>query len=502
MSDGVFYPREHFLPDKFQYSFLPFRFDRRENGDCFVSNEIGEFAILSAREFKAFLDHTLDPMGLLYAELKAKHLLTDNSSSGLFDLLASKYRTKKSFLDGFVKLHIFVLTLRCNQRCSYCQVTPQGQLAVAFDMTEEVLHKSIDLMLCSPAPNVTMEFQGGEPLLRFDLIKEGIRYTKEHNTGKDIGFVVCTNLGLLEDEHLAFFKDHNVHVSSSLDGPAHLHDKQRTMGGKPTHAVATRNIHRVQEALGRGEISCLMTTTRESLQYPRQIIDEYLRMGLTTIFLRDLNPYGHAVKAFEAIGYSSEEFLCFYKEALAYIIELNRDGITFSEALTTLVLNKICTPWPVGFVDLQSPSGAGLGVVVYNYDGDIYASDESRMLAEMGRPHFRLGNAIEDSFDSVFFGETMQLIASASCNEALAGCSDCAYQAYCGADPIRHYSTQGDIFGHRPTSGFCKKNMGVIKHVIDLLTHADADLERVLWAWITRRNVEQMHLPEPTWLSR
>ena len=47
---------------------------------------------------------------------------------------------------------------------------------------------------------------------------------------------------------------------------------------------------------------------------------------------------------------------------------------------------------PNGYVDLQSPSGLGLSVLVYNYDGDVYASDEGRMLAEVGDKTFRLGN--------------------------------------------------------------------------------------------------------------
>jgi hypothetical protein len=29
-----------------------------------------------------------------------------------------------------------------------------------------------------------------------------------------------------------------------------------------------------------------------------------------------------------------------------------------------------------GYVDLMSPAGIGIGAVVYNYDGHVYASDE------------------------------------------------------------------------------------------------------------------------------
>jgi len=113
------------------------------------------------------------------------------------------------------------------------------------------------------------------------------------------------------------------------------------------------------------------------------------------MFVRELNPYGFAVKTNKSLGYSTEEFLTFYKKCLDYIIELNRSGICFSESSSAMVLSKILTPWPIGFVDLQSPTGSGFGVTLYNYDGDVYASDESRMLAETGDTTFRLGKIPE-----------------------------------------------------------------------------------------------------------
>jgi His-Xaa-Ser system radical SAM maturase HxsB len=503
MANTAFHPREHYAAASSEYSLLPFRFDRRGANDYLLVNEIGEFQVLPALDFRQFVAHQLAPSNPAYSQLKAKHFLADNCSSALFEVLASKYRTKKSFLDGFTKLHIFVTTLRCNQSCPYCQVSRQNESVGSYDMTQEMLHRSVDLMLGNPAKAVTMEFQGGEALLNFDLLKEALLYTKAQNAtiGKHIEYVACTNLSLLKDEHLDFFKEHNVQVSTSLDGPAYLHDKNRPMGQGPSHAAVTHNILRAQEALGKSAVSCLMTTTRESLKYPREIVDEYLRFDLGSIFIRDLNPYGFALKTQSVLGYPTSEFLRFYKEVLAYVIETNRQGRTFSESYASMVLMKILTPWPIGYVDLRSPSGAGIGVVVYNYDGDVYASDESRMLAETGQHVFRLGNVLEDSYDEIFFGETMQMIASAACNESLPGCSDCAYQSYCGADPVRNYSTQGDIVGHRPTSGFCQRNMGIIKHVFDLLLSADPDLERIFWAWINREDVNRMRLPEPQWLS-
>lgn len=479
-----FYSREEYgYAKNSTYSLLPFRFDRREMCDYLLTNEVGEFCILSSQQLRTLTSHQLNPEDPLYFDLKAKHFLADDQSSAHMELLAAKYRTKKSFLDGFTKLHIFVTSLRCNQSCPYCQVSRQGEDADrgVYDMTPEVLKRSVELMLSSPARRITMEFQGGEPLVNFDLVKQGVHLAKSLNdkVGKHIDYVICTNLSVLTDEHLDFCKKHNLLISTSLDGPQHLHDKNRPMGsGKPSHEVVTRNIKRAQEALGKQAVSALMTTTRESLKYPTEIVDEYLCMGMGSLFVRELNPFGFAIKSSAAIGYDIDGFIEFYKKILDYIIEINRAGITFTEAYASMILTKILTPWPIGFVDLQSPSGAGIGVVVYNYDGNVYASDESRMLAEVGDYTFRLGNVLEDSYEQIFFGETMQKIAAASCNEALAGCSDCAYQQYCGADPVRHYRTQGDIFGNRPSSGYCRKNMSIIKHLFNLIIGADPESHR------------------------
>src|SRR5437763_7872959 len=90
---------------------------------------------------------------------------SNDSSSPLLDVLATKYRTKRSFLEGFTKLHIFVTTLRCEHSCVYCQVSRQTLDRKRFDMSRETADRSLDLMFRSPASHLTLEFQGGEPLL-------------------------------------------------------------------------------------------------------------------------------------------------------------------------------------------------------------------------------------------------------------------------------------------------------------------------------------------------
>ena len=368
-------------------------------------------------------------------------------------------------------------------------------------MTREVAHRSIDIMLTVPAPSITMEFQGGEPLIRFDLIRDMIEYAIEHNAGrKQISFVVCTNLTLLTDEHIDFFKNRQVNISTSFDGPAAIHDINRPLPSQSAYSVVLTNIERVREALGRDAISVLMTTTRRSLAHWREIIDEYVRLELGAIFIRELNPYGFAAKSDKSLGYSVNEFIEFYKQALDYIIQLNLQGYSVPEAYASILFRKIMTPYPTGFVDLQSPTGIGFAAVIYNHNGKVYASDESRMLGEMGDDTFCLGNVLTDSYADLFYRETMQMVAAAGCNEVLPGCSDCAYQPYCGADPVRHYTTQNDLFGHRPTSQFCKKNKGVIRHLVGLVADGSPDVQRVFWSWLAHKHYDNLRLPAPAWL--
>jgi radical SAM protein with 4Fe4S-binding SPASM domain len=240
-----------------------------------------------------------------------------------------------------------------------------------------------------------------------------------------------------------------------------------------------------------------MTTTRLSLDHPKEIIDEYVRQDFHSIFLRPISPYGFAVKSRHRTGYEMDRFIRFYKTAIEYIIALNKSGTDMQEVYAKILLTKILTPYPTGYVDLQSPYGGGINVIVYNYNGDVYASDESRMLAEMGDTTFRFGNVHRDTYESIYQSRAFNTYLSAACNESLPGCADCAFQAYCGADPIFHHAAQGDLYGNRPSSPFCHKNMELLKYLFGLLATEDRELMRIFFSWVRNRGVADIRREAP-----
>ena len=120
-----------------------------------------------------------------------------------------------------------------------------------------------------------------------------------------------------------------------------------------------------------------------------------------------------------------------------------------------------------GYVDLTSPAGIGIGALVYNYDGDVYASDEGRMLAEMRDTTFRLGNLHENSWEEIVLSPALLEPLEQSFTLSAPMCSDCAFEPYCGADPVYHHTTTGDFLGRKSESAFCNRNMGIFEFLLD-----------------------------------
>jgi His-Xaa-Ser system radical SAM maturase HxsB len=229
-------------------------------------------------------------------------------------------------------------------------------------------------------------------------------------------------------------------------------------------------LNKARDALGVDRVSALMTTTTRSLDKPREIIDEYLRLGFDGIFLRALSPYGFAVKTKQFLAYDTQAWLDFYFEGLEYILELNRKGVEFTEFFAATILTKMLSSNEPGFVDLMNPAGIGIAGIVYNYDGNVYASDESRMLAEMHDHTFKLGNLEQDSYEEIMLSDALLDNLEQSFTLSAPMCSDCAFEPYCGSDPVFHHALYGDPLGRKSESAFCERNIKIFKYLINKMT--------------------------------
>lgn len=468
------------------YKLLPLRF-RRLPWDIervFVSSLAGDWLMMKRDAFEQLILGTLQPDDPIMADLEARHLVVLDTRRSTLAPLISQFRTRKSYLLGGPALHIFVVSLRCHHTCSYCQVSRQQTNAKAFDLSDTAATMAVERLFEWPSRELTIEFQGGEPLLHFDqvrLITEQI-VRRNIDEKRALRFVIASTLHDLTDDQLAFLQAHQFKLSTSLDGPEWLHNANRPRPERDSYRRTVEGIERGRKVLGDDAVSALTTLTRRSLDVPTEIIDEYRKLGLHSISLRPLSPYGFAARTRERHGYSTEAFLRFYSVALDHLFGVNRDGYAMDETQASLLLSQLLGPFGHGYVDLRSPTGAGFGAVIYDHDGRVYPSDEARMLAAMGDSRFALGR-VDQSVKEWLISPAMEQLMSAGVAEALPTCSDCAYVPLCGADPIEHFARQGDVFGHRPTSDFCQRQMGLFDLLLRRYEAADSQERDILERW-------------------
>src|SRR5258708_3440630 len=192
-SSGEFHGSENPL------QLLPLRFERSGSDEYLVSNIVGDFSRFNAAEFERLIELRINPGDGLYERAYSAHLISREGQIAQHQLLAMRLRSRMSFLREPSALHMFVVTLRCEHSCPYCQVSRQSTDRSRFDMTEETAQRALSIPLQSPAPRIKIEFQGGEPLLNFPLIQKIVEAANREapNKCKAVDFVIASNFALL-----------------------------------------------------------------------------------------------------------------------------------------------------------------------------------------------------------------------------------------------------------------------------------------------------------------
>ena len=104
-------------------------------GSCVLTNLAGEHLTIGAEDFAALTDGSLDRDSRTLRSLRAKHMVRLPHERLPLELLATKIRTRLRRLPHSTGLHIFVVTLRCEHSCPYCQVSRRSADTARYDMS-------------------------------------------------------------------------------------------------------------------------------------------------------------------------------------------------------------------------------------------------------------------------------------------------------------------------------------------------------------------------------
>ena len=117
--------------DKIDYTKLGnFRF-RKIGDSILLTNDSGDWMFTSEKIFDNFLAGKLKKDSKECDEFKEKGFIKPDKKT--MTRLAGKYLSINHSNNQGPALFIFVITLRCNHKCLYCQVTPESPDKKGFD---------------------------------------------------------------------------------------------------------------------------------------------------------------------------------------------------------------------------------------------------------------------------------------------------------------------------------------------------------------------------------
>ena len=473
-----------------------FRFKKFGEDEYLLTNEIGEYVFLKTKDFLAYVSGDIDQSHNLYDELDEKSFI---KTSDYTERMVAKYKEKYSYLYWPTQLHIMVLTLRCNHKCQYCHASVGCEEDYSLDMSKETAFKTVDTIFSSPNDNLTIEFQGGEPTLNWEVLVASVEYIrqKEAETGKKAQIVMVTNLSTMDEERMNYLVENFIGLSSSLDGPREVHNANRTWTKGDSQSKVVEWIPKITKTLKEKENNLNKQGVKVKLQFPgilatitkrifgkeKELVDLHVDLGMTGVAFRALNPIGYAKSTWKVIGYDVDEFIESYKRVLDYIIEVNQKGYYIEEKMTKILLGRILSPVDPAFTDLRSPCGGGIGQIAYDIHGDVYTCDEGRMIGRMGDEVFKMG-AVGDSWQDLIDSDGCKSICSVSCNEGIGGLADHVYKPYIGDCPAYNYASTGNMKPNFYESPYYERYEKMIDHVFEKLR--DPETKKVFDSWLQR----------------
>lgn len=359
-------------------------------------------------------------------------------------------RCKSSVFSPVTTMDLF-LTEHCTLRCDYCFVAEKR----CRRSTWEIVRGAVDFLMTysGDEAEVNIVFFGGEPLLEFDLMKQGAQYALQSaaDRNKKVNFSVTTNGTIMTEEIAMFGKEYGFNYLLSIDGCEDKHDKHRRMadGTGSWKKVMGKNfslLKRIQGWIGTRMTPC-----------PDTIKD--LSADVRTLFDMGVNQF--LIGPDMGVDWSTEQLNVLKEEMQKvtdfYLTEHARNAplrMTFLEHDS----NDYCDVWGCH---------AGKGRVAVSVDGDLYPC--ARFVSSYPiLANYRLGNVYEGFTEVATRNELLD-----KGEELRLECSECSYKDSCkGGCYAVNLLTSGSLFQTSQSECFVNK---VLADALQRIEAADSE---------------------------
>ena len=221
-----------------------------DNYDCSTREDLISNLKSSNNYSEDYLYSVYDYIALL---LKKGMFCFDENST-----LANRALSYDDIYNNSTSQLILIVTESCNMRCKYCVYSDHYPGLKSYsekEMSEKTALKAVDFYIDIHKQKMehgiykepTISFYGGEPFLKFDLIKKVIEYCKSKNF--KASFNMTTNGTIISDEMIDFIIANKIVLTFSLDGPEDNHDRNRVLqDNTPTFDCVFENLKKLQFA--------------------------------------------------------------------------------------------------------------------------------------------------------------------------------------------------------------------------------------------------------------
>lgn len=452
----------------------PLRFRRLPGGPVLLADDAGGFFVSD----QAFVDRyasgrlNADDLACLDEGGHTFHVTGDAAWT------AFAYRWSKRQSRGTALSYLLLVpTLRCNLACGYCQVSRVAETARGFDWSQDTLEAVLRFLDNLQGTEIKIEFQGGEPLLRVDLLDTVRSFCRARFHGSE--FVVCTNLQQLGEREWTFLDAQDTFVSTSLDGDRATHQRQRTHIPEATD-LFLGNLSEALRRLGPGKLSALPTIDVNAPPDLNLLLDQFENFGLHSVYLRPINHQGFARKLKAASSENITRWNELHSGFIDLLIERNhRTGNFMEEYYFSQCVKRVLQLGADSHVDLRNPNLFATDYLVIDYDGRVYPTDEARMLTRVGVIDLGIGH-VKEGLDR----SKVDALNSCSLNNFDPDCIHCTYQPFCGTDVIDDLSRYGRVDLTRPDTWFCQRHLSIFDKVFEVLYREDQPARRSVASWL------------------
>jgi radical SAM protein with 4Fe4S-binding SPASM domain len=255
-------------------------------------------------------------------------------------------------------------------------------------MDDSVIEKSIQLIKTwQKSSGCTICWYGGEPLLKFDLIKKWTPVIKKELPKAKTS--ITTNGSLITQEVMDFMDEHGIGMLFSLDGPQWVHDRTRVFaGGKPSWD----KIDPLKIIKWRPDTEIAWQITPEGVPEPSDldwmILNGFSKINFNINWLSEWGPE------------AQEKLRDFMYHAISRVI-LYRSKLN-SQPFNTNWYTRLEKYVRGAGTREEKPCGTGMGMLSVTPEGDLYPSQEMGfMVHEPGKApgtaeFYKLGNVLRD----------------------------------------------------------------------------------------------------------